>query len=344
MERLASMGWGWGKVIQHGKTGYYGVGMGEVRQHGKTGFYGVVMGEGKATWKDWLLWGGDGGRKNADDVTDCARIRRTVKYNNGGRKSRVAPICFTANHSQDLDVVAFTLVLIAFTRQSRGHATPCPHSRTIYIVLHAVKIPTPHFLTLRYKLRHSLACGPTVVAQSVPDTMARRQLAPHLLGWGCVMGTRRPCQCLDLTPDARVSNGQGNAYVNYGLAAEGGGGGLIHGTVAEGSELAVLARTVPRSWYSPCGSKARGGNTAGTRTGTLTAGRAVVAERVACSPHTKANRVQSPAGSHPDFRMLESRRTTPLVGGFPQGSPVPPPLFHSSVAPYSPQLPSSARC
>ncbi|KAJ8895370.1 hypothetical protein PR048_000702 [Dryococelus australis] len=42
---------------------------------------------------------------------------------------------------------------------------------------------------------------------------------------------------------------------------------------------------------------------------------ATVAERLACSPPTKANRVQSPAGS-PDFRKWESCRTMPLVGGF----------------------------
>ncbi|KAJ8897723.1 hypothetical protein PR048_003073 [Dryococelus australis] len=66
---------------------------------------------------------------------------------------------------------------------------------------------------------------------------------------------------------------------------------------------------------------------------------AAVAERLACSPPTKVNRVQSPAGSLPDFRMWESCRTMPLTGGFPQGSPVPP--LHSSVAPYSPQSHSS---
>ncbi|KAJ8881964.1 hypothetical protein PR048_018452 [Dryococelus australis] len=60
------------------------------------------------------------------------------------------------------------------------------------------------------------------------------------------------------------------------------------------------------------------------------------AERVACSPPTKANRVQSLAGSLPDLRWWESCRTMPLVGGFSRGSPVPPP-FHSGAAPYSPQ-------
>ncbi|KAJ8874951.1 hypothetical protein PR048_022841 [Dryococelus australis] len=52
---------------------------------------------------------------------------------------------------------------------------------------------------------------------------------------------------------------------------------------------------------------------------------AAVAEQSACSPPTKAIRVQYPAGSQ-DFRMWESCRTMPLVGGFPRGSPVSPAL------------------
>ncbi|KAJ8873158.1 hypothetical protein PR048_026775 [Dryococelus australis] len=44
----------------------------------------------------------------------------------------------------------------------------------------------------------------------------------------------------------------------------------------------------------------------------------------------------------PDFRLWESCRTMPLVGGFSRGSPVPPP-FHSGAAPYSPQSPSSLK-
>ncbi|KAJ8866176.1 hypothetical protein PR048_033700, partial [Dryococelus australis] len=48
---------------------------------------------------------------------------------------------------------------------------------------------------------------------------------------------------------------------------------------------------------------------------------AAVAERLGRSPPTKANRVQSPAGS-PDIRKWESCRTMPLVGGFSRGSPV----------------------
>ncbi|KAJ8868291.1 hypothetical protein PR048_029807 [Dryococelus australis] len=43
----------------------------------------------------------------------------------------------------------------------------------------------------------------------------------------------------------------------------------------------------------------------------------------------------------PNFRMWESCRTMPLVGGFSRGSHVFPP-FHSGTAPYSPQSPSSA--
>ncbi|KAJ8880656.1 hypothetical protein PR048_017126 [Dryococelus australis] len=52
----------------------------------------------------------------------------------------------------------------------------------------------------------------------------------------------------------------------------------------------------------------------------------IVGERSDCSPRTKANRVQSPAGSHPDFRMWESCRAMPLVGGFSWGTPVSPGL------------------
>ncbi|KAJ8877817.1 hypothetical protein PR048_022275 [Dryococelus australis] len=51
--------------------------------------------------------------------------------------------------------------------------------------------------------------------------------------------------------------------------------------------------------------------------------RATVAERLARSPLTKANLVQSPSGS-PDFRKWESCRTMPLVGGFSWGYPVSP--------------------
>ncbi|KAJ8867406.1 hypothetical protein PR048_031207 [Dryococelus australis] len=43
---------------------------------------------------------------------------------------------------------------------------------------------------------------------------------------------------------------------------------------------------------------------------------AVMDERLDCSPPTKANRVQPPAGSFPNYRMWESCRTMPLAGGF----------------------------
>ncbi|KAJ8875884.1 hypothetical protein PR048_023791 [Dryococelus australis] len=60
---------------------------------------------------------------------------------------------------------------------------------------------------------------------------------------------------------------------------------------------------------------------------------APVTERLACSPSTKANRVQSPAGSLPHFHKWESCRTMPLVGGFSRGPPVSPaPSFrHCSI-------------
>ncbi|KAJ8876162.1 hypothetical protein PR048_024071 [Dryococelus australis] len=56
------------------------------------------------------------------------------------------------------------------------------------------------------------------------------------------------------------------------------------------------------------------------------AARAAVAERLGCSPPTKANRVQFPAGSLPDFRTWKSCRTMPRLGGFSRGSPVSPAL------------------
>ncbi|KAJ8897819.1 hypothetical protein PR048_003172 [Dryococelus australis] len=49
---------------------------------------------------------------------------------------------------------------------------------------------------------------------------------------------------------------------------------------------------------------------------------AKVSGRLARSPPTKANRAQFPVGSLPDFRMWESCRTMPLVGGFSRRSPV----------------------
>ncbi|KAJ8872002.1 hypothetical protein PR048_028342 [Dryococelus australis] len=65
-----------------------------------------------------------------------------------------------------------------------------------------------------------------------------------------------------------------------------------------------------------------------------------VAERLARSPPTKANRAQSPAGSA-DFRKWESSRTMALIGGFFQGPHVSPPL-HSGAAPYSHESPPLA--
>ncbi|KAJ8869179.1 hypothetical protein PR048_030749 [Dryococelus australis] len=51
---------------------------------------------------------------------------------------------------------------------------------------------------------------------------------------------------------------------------------------------------------------------------------AAVAERLAYSRLTKANRAQFPAGSLPDFLTTETCRTMPLVGRFSRGSPVSP--------------------
>ncbi|KAJ8883882.1 hypothetical protein PR048_015737 [Dryococelus australis] len=63
--------------------------------------------------------------------------------------------------------------------------------------------------------------------------------------------------------------------------------------------------------------------------------RTAVTERLTCSPPSKANRVQSPVGSLPDFQMRESCWTMPL------NLPFPAPL-RSDAAAHSPQSPSSA--
>ncbi|KAJ8870166.1 hypothetical protein PR048_029179 [Dryococelus australis] len=49
---------------------------------------------------------------------------------------------------------------------------------------------------------------------------------------------------------------------------------------------------------------------------------AAMAWRLNCLPPTKANWVQSPSGSLPDFRRWKSCRTMPLVGGFSRRSPI----------------------
>ncbi|KAJ8881590.1 hypothetical protein PR048_018075 [Dryococelus australis] len=51
-----------------------------------------------------------------------------------------------------------------------------------------------------------------------------------------------------------------------------------------------------------------------------------VAERLACLPPTKENRVKSPVGSLPDFHMWDSCQTMLVVVGFSRGSPISPTL------------------
>ncbi|KAJ8875903.1 hypothetical protein PR048_023810 [Dryococelus australis] len=66
-------------------------------------------------------------------------------------------------------------------------------------------------------------------------------------------------------------------------------------------------------------------NTAWIRGNTARAARAMYRKpplRLACSPSTNANRIQSSAGSLPYFGMWDSYQTMPLVGGFSRGSPV----------------------
>ncbi|KAJ8871036.1 hypothetical protein PR048_027340 [Dryococelus australis] len=56
-----------------------------------------------------------------------------------------------------------------------------------------------------------------------------------------------------------------------------------------------------------------------------------VADRLAYSPLTRANRVKYPAGPLPDFRKWESCRKIPLASGFSRGSPVSSTLLHNNL-------------
>ncbi|KAJ8877237.1 hypothetical protein PR048_021691 [Dryococelus australis] len=103
------------------------------------------------------------------------------------------------------------------------------------------------------------------------------------------------------------------------------------------ADLYARARALMHVWTTHLSSLDTASRSA-TSCLTSQLGGAMVAERLARSPPTKANRAQSPAGS-PDFRKWESCRTMPLVGGFSRGSPPP---RHSSAAPYSLQSPTSA--
>ncbi|KAJ8874244.1 hypothetical protein PR048_025087 [Dryococelus australis] len=61
---------------------------------------------------------------------------------------------------------------------------------------------------------------------------------------------------------------------------------------------------------------------------------AAVTQRFKCSPPTKGNRVQFPAGSFPNFFTWESCWTMSLVGGCFRGSPVSP----RTCIPFSPHF------
>ncbi|KAJ8869958.1 hypothetical protein PR048_028969 [Dryococelus australis] len=67
----------------------------------------------------------------------------------------------------------------------------------------------------------------------------------------------------------------------------------------------------------------------------------VVAEQLACTPPTKAIRVQSPAGSLRIFAYGDRAGRCCCSAGFLGDLPFPPP-FHSGASPYSPQSTSSA--
>ncbi|KAJ8867490.1 hypothetical protein PR048_031292 [Dryococelus australis] len=85
-------------------------------------------------------------------------------------------------------------------------------------------------------------------------------------------------------------------------------------------------RLVTKQEWSSTGMKGRGKREIPKKTRRLARfshvkiRRAAVAELLARSPPTKANRVQSPAGSVPDIRKWESCRTMPLVGGIFSGT------------------------
>ncbi|KAJ8895610.1 hypothetical protein PR048_000946 [Dryococelus australis] len=70
--------------------------------------------------------------------------------------------------------------------------------------------------------------------------------------------------------------------------------------------------------------------------------RSTVVGRLACSPPTKANRVQTSARLLPDFRMWESCRTMPLADGFSRRYPFSL-FFHSGAAVHLTQSSSSVR-
>ncbi|KAJ8868493.1 hypothetical protein PR048_030021 [Dryococelus australis] len=69
----------------------------------------------------------------------------------------------------------------------------------------------------------------------------------------------------------------------------------------------------------------------------ITSPEAVVAERLVCSSPTKANRVQSPAGSHQIFASGNRAGRFRWSAGFLGDLPFPPPL-HSGAAPLTPRL------
>ncbi|KAJ8877909.1 hypothetical protein PR048_022368 [Dryococelus australis] len=74
-----------------------------------------------------------------------------------------------------------------------------------------------------------------------------------------------------------------------------------------------------------------------SQTNNLKWGGGAVAKRLACSPPTKANRVQSPAGSLPDFACESRAGRCRWSTGFHGDHEFPPPL-HSGAAPFSPHF------
>ncbi|KAJ8866150.1 hypothetical protein PR048_033674 [Dryococelus australis] len=136
----------------------------------------------------------------------------------------------------------------------------------------------------------------TFIGSQDLDVKSRPNLSTHSLTGGVTLtvGKGKGGGVLGLQPHIPPPHGYGPYDKGY---------------ITTGIKCAIAPKSKARNWRAVFGAAA--------------------SERLARSPPTKANRVQSPAGS-PDFCKWESCRTMPLVGGFSRGSPVSPaPSFRS---------------
>ncbi|KAJ8879238.1 hypothetical protein PR048_019844 [Dryococelus australis] len=116
------------------------------------------------------------------------------------------------------------------------------------------------------------------------------------------------------------------------------------GVGGKGSQDIAYVTLIPevRAWHVPTMECLGGRNESTPRKLTTSNARPVLLNiksaglqiQIARRPLTLTNQVRFPAGSLPDFRMWESCRTMPLVGGFYRGSP--PPLI--TLRPFIPAL------